>query len=89
MKMKLSSKDIALLIEGMASSNRNVKLDLNNIGGVALIEYQVRRWLLWHRQCVKKGFVGHDGDINKLKMYLRLINNYKKVVVAEDLAKGF
>lgn len=87
--MKLTSSDIKILLRGAGCAARYAKLDLDNVGGIAELEHQVRLWLRWNLNCTSKGFIGHDKDIVELRVRLRLITAYKTTLVKEELAKGF
>jgi hypothetical protein len=85
-KMKLSSNDIKQLLHSAAVSARYAKVSPDSF---QILEHQVRFWLRWNKTCVKKGFLGHDKDIEELNLRLRLITDYKNQLVKEELIKGF
>ena len=87
--MKLSSNDLKVILQGLGRASRYVSLDVDNVGGIAHLEHQVRFWLQWNLSCVRQGFIGHDKDIQELRLRLRLINRYKNELAKEELAKGF
>jgi hypothetical protein len=84
--MKLSSDDFKLILRSAVSSARYANVDPDYL---LRLEHQVRYWLLWNRQCIEKGFLGHDKDLAELRLRLRVITAYKNALAKEELAKGF